>query len=239
VRIDDFGDGVAEAVVIKQREPLPRKRRAGEKVSRSRADMSHDDLRRSIIRARKQMRHKLLMMRADRMLTLTYRENITDVEMAYKHLAKFEKSCRRYWKGFTFVAVLEYQKRGAIHFHLALNTFYHVAILRKFWHRAIGSTDGNVDMTSPRKGGKWNRVKIARYMAKYMGKSVDLQEVGRKRYTSSRGIPAPDTSRYYIALGPDTFRQIFRLIQEKTGRPVKAWGQVEDAIYPTWFISTY
>jgi hypothetical protein len=239
VVMHDFGQGVVETVVVKQQEKMPKAKKGKQRNSRTREDMDPEHLKRSIIRAKKEMRHKLLMMQSDRMLTLTYRDNVTDLNLAYNHLAKFEKYCRRYWREFPFVAVPEFQKRGAVHFHIALNRFYHVGILRAFWHKAIGSKDGNIHITSPTTGGQWNRVKIARYMAKYMAKAVDQQEIGRKRYSSSRGIPEPKKTVLFITPGPNTFRLIFSAIEAYTGAKIRHWSEIPDSIRQTWFITTY
>jgi len=239
VVVHDFGGGVVETVVVRQLEKMPKPKKGRERKSVTRDEMEPEHLKRSVIRAKKEMRHKLLMMQADRMLTLTYRDNVTDLNLAYTHLAKFEKYCRNYFKNFPFVAVPEYQKRGAVHFHIALNKFYHVGILRAFWHKAIGSKNGNIDITSPRKGGQWNRIKIAKYMSKYMTKDIQQQEIGRKRYTSSRGIPEPEKKTYFIVPGPNTFRFIFSLVEHLSGRKIRHWSEIPDSIRQTWFITTY
>jgi len=237
--IHDFGDGCVESVVIKQSERLPKPRKGRKRTSRTRDDMEPEHLARSISRARKSMRHKAMMMRADRMLTLTYRDMVTDLDLAYSHLATFERLCRKQWGKFDFIAVPEYQKRGCLHFHIALNRFYSVGLLRHFWHKAIGSKGGNVDMTSPRTGAQWNRVRLCRYLSKYMSKSIGLQCIGRKRFTSSRGIPAPAKSVYFAPVGPDTFRLILRFIESFSGTSVRQFSLVPSTIFQTWFISTY
>ena len=51
-------------------------------------------------------------------LTLTFAENEQDVEFANYEFKKFVKKIKYYIPSFQYVGVLEFQKRGAIHYHL-------------------------------------------------------------------------------------------------------------------------
>jgi len=70
--------------------------------------------------AKKHVRERSKMIGADRMITLTYRENMTDRETALKHWDRFRRRMRKH-KQFHYVAVIEEQARGALHFHIAVN----------------------------------------------------------------------------------------------------------------------
>lgn len=59
-------------------------------------------------------------------LTLTFKENLTDLDIANKEFDKFSKRMNRYLlknfnERFKYVAVIEFQQRGAIHYHLLCN----------------------------------------------------------------------------------------------------------------------
>ena len=54
------------------------------------------------------------------MLTLTYRENMTDRARMARDFDVFMKRIRRIFPGFEYVCVFEEQKRGAWHAHLAV-----------------------------------------------------------------------------------------------------------------------
>ncbi|OZY85473.1 hypothetical protein CBP51_00010 [Cellvibrio mixtus] len=52
-------------------------------------------------------------MQADRMLTLTFKDNLEDIDVAWDRFKYFSKLCRFRWgKRWIYIAVPEYQKRG-------------------------------------------------------------------------------------------------------------------------------
>ena len=71
------------------------------------------------------------------MVTLTYRENMLDRELALKHWKAF---CRKLGKHrqFHYVAVIEEQARGALHFHVAVAGRQMYALLRSIWQGILG-----------------------------------------------------------------------------------------------------
>jgi len=171
-------------------------------------------------RAKQKVRWNLKCIGADRLLTLTFRENLTDYARAEQHLTKFLALCRREWgASFKFCAVPEPQKRGAWHFHLALRGFWNIDKLRGFWWRALGVkvafsdegkpvmlsesvTPGNVDITSPRVRGQvrrsWAVDRLASYLAKYVGKVIGENDLGGKpSYRCTRGLK-PDLQRFLV-----------------------------------------
>lgn len=215
--IFDFGDGDIE-VLGYQVEEKPKKTKKGERKKGQRDEMSMEDLERSTARAKRQMRHKVMMMKADRMLTLTTRECISDREEFIKTFQKFVRFCKSQFK-FTYVCVLELQQRGAYHAHVALNRYYNVNVLRHLWKKAVGG-DANVDITTPRKG-YWNRTKIASYLAKYMLKDQDGQKMNAKRYMASTDIKPPRKIKFYMPIAWNVFH-LLRVVTEKvTGAKVR------------------
>jgi hypothetical protein len=95
--------------------------------------------------------------------------------------------------------VLEYQKRGAIHLHIAVKGFQDVRLLRRCWYKVVGNGQGQVNVKGPRPGS--SPVKLARYLSKYIGKDLDAhpREAGENRYFCSLGINVP-TERYEVVL---------------------------------------
>jgi hypothetical protein len=98
-----------------------------------------------------------------------------------------------------YVAVLECQKRGAIHPHLAVRGFQDIRLLRRSWYKIVGKAQGQVNVRGPRPG--TSPVKLARYLSKYISKDIDSQprEFEEHRYLCSLGITVP-TERYQIVL---------------------------------------
>ena len=98
-----------------------------------------------------------------------------------------------------YVAVLECQKRGAIHPHLAVHGIQDIRLLRRCWYKIVGKAQGQVNVKGPRPG--TSPVKLARYLSKYISKDIDRQprEFEEHRYFCSLGITVP-TERYQIVL---------------------------------------
>lgn len=124
------------------------------------------------------------------LVTLTYRDNFTDLKGAYKHLSTFIQSLRRqYGKTFKYICVPEFQVRGAVHFHtlfwrLPSSLFLQERKTRKIaglWGRGyvfMKETDGDE--------------KISFYLAKYMSKAfIDSRLKNQKSYVASRNIERP------------------------------------------------
>jgi hypothetical protein len=159
-------------------------------------------------RARRTLREKIWMLRADRMLTLTKRGKFPTTDDAWKAWHHFCKLARKFWgPRWQFVVVPEAHKEGGFHLHVALHGFFDVGMLRRFWARALGGsgnesgadTRGNVDITgavaSPR-----SRARIANYLGKYLSKDLVAVLRGRRALASSRGIPAPRIVRWNQAI---------------------------------------
>ena len=158
-----------------------------------------DNQQRATRRAAGQIRRDLLTIAADRMLTLTYRENMTDRGRAVADLARFNRAMKTRYENWASVAVMEWQARGSAHFHLGVAGFYPVEEVRAVWRSIIG--DGNIDMAF-RPDGRGNQFsKLASYMAKYLAKNLDQgRKPGEHRYFRCQ-VPDHPTETYYIPAG--------------------------------------
>lgn len=118
----------------------------------------------------------------NKFLTLTFAENVTDITRAHYELEKFIKRLKTRCEGFQYLYVIEFQKRGAVHFHLLCNLPYiDVNALAKVW--------GNGFV-------KLNRIdkcdNVGAYVTKYMTKdSIDDRLAGRRCYCMSRDLCKP------------------------------------------------
>lgn len=179
---------------------------------RSKDEMDEATLSKSKQRARSNVRRKCYAAGMDRMLTLTFRENVTDLAEAWEVFKYFSRQMRwRFKERWFYVCVPEFQKRGAVHFHLAISGYFHANTVRKFWLQASGRREGNIDITCPRKKiGKnsWNPRRIASYLSKYITKNESVG-FNQRRYSSGGEIPAPEVVRGWCALGLSMTR-IFR-----------------------------
>jgi len=122
-------------------------------------------------------------------LTLTFATN-ADIVYASPRFNTFTKRLAYHYSGIRYIAVPEFQKRGAIHYHLLVWGLPLKEIYTERQTRKIASLWGHgyVDVL-PTDGS----TKLASYMAKYLFKAVqDIRLAGRRAYTLSRNVLRPD-----------------------------------------------
>lgn len=114
-------------------------------------------------------------------VTLTFRENLQDYDLALKSFKSFTKCLRRKLDNLKYIATLETQQRGAYHFHLIVNcetVQFALDNLVQCWHNGIVDVQA-VD----------NVKKAVLYMTKDMvnqGRNHPLY--GRRCYFVSQGL---------------------------------------------------
>jgi hypothetical protein len=178
--------------------------------------------KRAHARATGEIRRKCLSIGADHLVTLTYRENVEDRERVLTDLERLRRMLSRGGYSMPYVAVLECQKRGAIHPHLAVRGFQDIRLLRRCWYKIVGKALGQVNVRGPRPG--TSPVKLARYLSKYISKDIDNQprEFEEHRYFCSLGIAVP-TEHYQIVLdrnARDAESKLYSLMFKDTLRRV-------------------
>jgi len=136
------------------------------------------------------------------MITLTYRENMTDRARMGHDFDKLVKRIRRVIPDFTYLCVFEKQKRGAWHAHIAvprvLSHYMHRGTLiksynlfRALWRGVVGSDNGNIDVSNRKACGR-SAAKLAAYMSKYITKGfTDGVPIGDSYRSSGRDLPKP------------------------------------------------
>lgn len=152
----------------------------------------HEDDRkrevRSIARTRNMVR-RLVLSNFDagsKFVTFTFAENVKDIGQANKEWDKFIKRLRRCCGAFKYLAVIEFQKRGAIHYHMISDLPYvKKRELAEMWGQ------GYVHI---------NRIQhvdnVGAYVIKYMTKDLyDERLCGKKAYQCSKGLVKPDEIR--------------------------------------------
>lgn len=149
-------------------------------------------------------------------ITLTFADNITDVNSANKRFRYFIDKVQRIKKDFKYLCITEFQKRGAIHYHLLCNidiedrtllyeqednkNFLHI----KYWNDGFTSVE-------PMKG---ETKKVIGYISKYMTKDIDNRLFNHRRYFYSRNLIKPIES--YIDLDNTKDNEYLqKIIQEK------------------------
>jgi len=166
---------------------------------------------RSLRRSKANVRRKVMSADLDYMLTLTYKENMTDLEQGWNDFRKYIRKVRRLLPNYKYVVVAEYQKRGAVHFHIAVKGWQPIKQLQAIWHSVVGQGMGNVRYDKPKFQirYKWQLAKIAGYLSKYITKSLGAA-FARQRYRVSEGIIVPgQRALVYFQAGTDWIGEIF------------------------------
>lgn len=199
-----FPDGQCEITISKEKfhiggeiRSLARSKR-GESEKRER----NDDV--AGRRAKKNVRLCCKEIGADRMVTLTHRENLLDREIALKHFDLFRRKLGKH-KKFYYVAVMEHQERGSLHFHIAVRGRQNYHLLRAIWYSVCGlgpsgEQMGQVNVRDPHRFGfgKNGAHKLASYIAKYCSQEMDCRGLDQKRYFRSRGIVLPEVTTWRL-----------------------------------------
>lgn len=165
------------------------------------------DLKKCAYRASRKVRHLCLEIGADRLLTLTSRQLLTDYDQTTATWKRFLRVLEGVDVTLMYVAVPELHKNGEhFHIHAAINSHVRVEILRRCWQIALGGKGdergqealGNVDMKSSiRRGQSKSKqaVGVAKYISKYITKGyLEHHRFNRKRYWAPRSIKLPEAS---------------------------------------------
>lgn len=133
-------------------------------------------------------------------VTLTFKENQTELKQANKAFKDFILRLKYYCKtelSFTqlkYVCVVEFQQRGAVHYHLLCNLPYiNSNRLNEIWSHGFVkiSRIDNVD-------------NVGAYITKYMSKdAMDARLIGNRSYFTSFNLEQP-----YVIYNPDVIAEL-------------------------------
>jgi hypothetical protein len=210
VIVRDFGDSNIEVSVMPHEtwsEPceedlLPRVKRGEGDRERSREVSAR--------RAKRNVRHKCKLLKARYMVTLSTKENITDVDRFQRLFQEFVRRVRRS-ADFEYVATHETQERGALHLHIAVANKQDYKFLWSVWLGVVGIGQGRVHVTSGSKASSVNR--IAGYISKYIAKSFETGELNKRRYWASKGI-AKAIKTVHLLRSDWSYTQVILFVRE-------------------------
>ena len=160
--------------------------RTGRSVEASPEDKINNRLR-SLYAAKKEIRRTIYSNcgEGDVFLTLTFKENVQDLDAANYEFKKFRQRLEyRLKKKLKYLVVIEFQKRGAIHYHCYL--FGIGFVDWKIYEKAWGNGFIRVNKIKDPSG-------VGNYVSCYMVKDLlERPELkGRKSYFVSRGLNKP------------------------------------------------
>ncbi len=163
-------------------------------------DRAARNVERSARRAKTKVRRLCKAKGLTTMVTLTYRENMTDRERMARDFDVFVKRLRRVVPDLQYVCVFERQKRGAWHAHIAVpRVFSHYLhkgvlvrsydLLRSMWRGVVGVDGGNIDVSRNKRLGR-SAARLASYLAKYISKGfAHAANAGDSYRASGRALP--------------------------------------------------
>lgn len=140
-------------------------------------------------------------------ITLTFKENIVDVSEANRKFDIWRTKIKSIKKNFAYVCVPEFQKRGAVHYHLLTNL----------------DIQRNSDLIVPQKG-KINQydvrywsygfssvldmknINVVGYITKYMTKDIDNRLWGKRKYLYSQNLKRPTVTYLDLSRGEDMLK---------------------------------
>lgn len=124
-------------------------------------------------------------------LTLTFRENIQDIERANREFTLFIKRLKRYLKNqqLKYIATWELQQRGAIHYHLVLFSVPYIKNdkLSELWG------NGFIKINKIKETVKNEAVGV--YITKYFVKDLEKKANQKKAYFCSRNLIKPEETK--------------------------------------------
>jgi hypothetical protein len=147
---------------------------------------------RSIRRAKQKIVDSTRMAQLNRMVTLTSKIAIFDRQYFGKLVIKAIARMRIVTGNeIQYVCVLEKQKRGAWHAHVAVSGRQNFKLWISVWMRVLASvgTIGFVHVKNPMR--HYTVASLANYLAKYIGKEIEETEFNKKSYWISRNIDSP------------------------------------------------
>ena len=126
---------------------------------------------------------------SSKFVTLTFKENLKDLDMANNEFRQFIKrlNYRVYKKKCShlkYSAVIEFQKRGAVHYHVIFYNLDYIDAkeLEEVWGKGFVKINKIDDVSN-----------VGAYVCKYMSKDAkDDRLIGKKMYFNSRGLIKPD-----------------------------------------------
>lgn len=264
LNVREFKNGKFEAVLktvrpmqmgqAERRFQFPGAVSASASIEKARREASYPDqveidrkanVARAVRRAKQTVRWLCTVMDADRLFTLTYRENQTDREQTRVDFSRFLRLVRSGWRGqvgvpnWQYVAVLEKQERGAYHIHCAVKGWQRIKFLRSAWQKALGGTGdelgentlGAVNVTNPEKarwghtGRQWRVNRLVRYLVKYMQKTFDDTVFDKNKYWKSRDIKPPVKQRHWLGAFSmnDAIKEAWNMLELHVGLNVDSY----------------
>jgi len=176
--------------------------------------------------------------RLDHLVTCTYKRNEESLEQALRDADRFIAAVRKKLPDWQYIMTWEIQE-GRLkdtgfrvwHLHFAVRGFQNIPILQAAWESVVGKGEGNVDVHIPghkrgekfRPTSRWGRLRLGRYLGKYVGKNFKEIELNKKRYWHSAGVVSPQVERIPLYGINDLRSAAIDIFKASGVRVVRAW----------------
>jgi len=119
-------------------------------------------------------------------LTFTFADNIQDLDIAHRFFRNFIKRLGYFIDTkVKYVAVYEYQARGAIHYHVLFFNLPYIPAIHSFMDKCWGQGFVFGKVVN-------NTQSASRYLTKYIQKELNLNHIkNRRRFLCSKGLIKP------------------------------------------------
>lgn len=186
-------------------------------AARGKSEHKESNQERSARRSVQAIRLRCKAISADRMVTLSTRACITDLDEFATLFDAFRRRMRKH-RDFEYVAVPERQKRGAWHVHIAVHGKTALRLAIAVWNSVLGGKgNGYCHIRNPGRsdsrrgnGKQWEGHRLAAYISKYISKDVSEHELNAKRYWTSRGIVVPEKSTFGTFIGCESMYDVLK-----------------------------
>lgn len=169
-------------------------------------------------KSRKRLLEKLARTKDTKMprifLTLTYQSNMTDPQKGKHHLRAFLERVRRLFPKASAFWRLEFQKRGAVHFHFIFFNlpYWKADDIRKVWSEIIDEDNPRIEIETCR-----SKRKSTYYVSKYMAKP------SRDALVSLSNAPYPHVGRHWGVFNKDEIPMAELVLYEFFGDSKSFW----------------
>lgn len=197
-----------------ERSPAPKKNPKPRVKRVFKQERRLDNVKRAANTFRRLVRANLAKYGPPALMTLTTAEN-EDIEAGYKHFTAFGKQLRKnFGNGLVWIGVPEFQKRGAVHFHVliwGLPPKIPCVLSREFYTDKTGKKhrkhvclkESGCERNTRTLAPLWGRgfldicttdgnTRLSSYLAKYMSKAMhDKRLVAKRAYSATRNVVRP------------------------------------------------
>lgn len=176
---------------------------SGGRKGRKSEEVTEEDRERNIKRVKRNVRRLAFSNDLGQVhLVLTYAQNMQDADKADQHFKKYMFELHKIYPHLKYLATREFQKRGAIHYHVLLNQRIDIKKAQKAW------SHGYITLVQHK-----NKLKAVMYVLKYISKEVGetvlMTKNGhtKKAYLSSQGLKKDleQCTRSFLINNPDAY----------------------------------